>query len=161
VDGSLRIARVQSRFRGVTVTIDLPEGLPRILADEHQLAQVLVNLFLNAGDAQEGQGSLRIGARALPERVALEVADGGPGIPRENLARVFDPFFTTKEPGRGTGLGLAICHRIMESFGGEISAGNAPGGGAAFTLFFRTASDRPDERAVLGCDEGGGRPPAR
>ncbi len=139
VDGSLRIARVQTRFRGVEVSADLPEALPRVLADEHQLAQVLVNLFLNAGDAQRGAGMLRIEARAEPGRVVLTSADGGPGIAPQDLPRVFDPFFTTKEPGQGTGLGLAICHRIMESFGGEISAGNAPGGGAVFTLVFRAA----------------------
>ncbi len=139
VDGSLRVARVQSRFRGVEVAADLPQDLPRVLADEHQLAQVLVNLFLNAGDAQGGGGNLRLVAVREPGRVALTVADGGPGIPPENLSRVFDPFFTTKEPGQGTGLGLAICHRIMESFGGEISAGNAPAGGAVFTLVFPAA----------------------
>ncbi len=142
LDGSLRIARVQSRFRGVEVSAHLPEGLPRVLADEHQLAQVLVNLFLNAGDAQQGAGGLRLEAHAEPGRVMLTLADGGPGIPLEDLQQVFDPFFTTKEPGHGTGLGLAICHRIMESFGGEISAGNAPGGGAVFTLVFRAASSQ-------------------
>lgn len=139
IEGAQRIAGVQSRFRGVEVTVVVPDGLPRVLADEHLLAQVLVNLFLNAGDAQKGQGTLQLEARVEKERVALAVTDSGPGIAPQDLPRVFDPFFTTKEPGQGTGLGLAICHRVMESFGGEITAANAPNGGAVFTLVFRVA----------------------
>jgi signal transduction histidine kinase len=146
LDASLRLARVQSRFRDVEVEVELPEGLPRVVADEHTLAQVLLNLLLNAGDAMEGRGRLRIEGRpggAGPDgapRVLLAVADRGPGIDPADLPRLFDPFFTTKEPGQGTGLGLAICHRVMESFGGEITVVNRPEGGAVFTLAFRAAS---------------------
>lgn len=150
VDASLRLARVQSRFRHVEVSLDIPEDAPRVLADEHALAQVLVNLFLNAGDAMGGQGMLRVSARAVEQvppgretprarRVVLALADSGPGIPRDDLSRIFDPFFTTKEPGKGTGLGLAICHRIVESFGGQIEAANGAGGGAVFTLQLQEA----------------------
>jgi two-component system NtrC family sensor kinase len=137
VDATLRLARVQSRFRRVDVDIDLAPGLPRVVADEHHVAQVLLNVLLNAGDAMRGEGRVRLSARADAARVWLDVADEGPGIAHEDLPRLFDPFFTTKEPGDGSGLGLAICHRIMDSFGGEISAANAPGGGAVFRLGFR------------------------
>ncbi len=141
VDAALRLARVQARFRDVEIELDLPAGLPRVMADEHGLAQVLLNLLLNAGDAMEGRGALRVSARAGEgSRVLLEVSDRGPGIAPEDLPRIFDPFFTTKEPGKGTGLGLAISHRIMESFGGEIAVANAPGAGAVFTLAFREAA---------------------
>ncbi len=139
VEAALAVARVQARFRGVAVELDLPTGLPRVLGDEHTLAQVLVNLFLNAGDALGGRGRVTVSARARGGRVEVRVEDEGPGIPEADLARVFDPFFTTKEPGQGTGLGLSICHRIMESYGGEISAANRPGGGAALALLFRAA----------------------
>jgi C4-dicarboxylate-specific signal transduction histidine kinase len=85
---------------------------------------------------------VRIGARTGDDgAVLLAVADQGPGIPPDSLGRVFDPFFTTKEPGEGTGLGLAICHRIMESFGGEIAARNGEGGGAVFELRFRVSGE--------------------
>jgi C4-dicarboxylate-specific signal transduction histidine kinase len=140
VEAALRLARVQSRFRAVEVATDLPADLPPVLADEHHLAQVLLNLFLNAGDAMRGRGALRIGARAAGDGVTVEVADTGPGIAPEDLPRIFDPFFTTKDPGEGTGLGLAICHRIAESFGGSIEAANAPGGGAVFALHLRRAA---------------------
>ncbi len=140
LEGSLRLARMQARFREVAVTLDLQAGLPPVVADERTLAQVMLNLLLNAGDAMGGRGALSIAARAEPGRVLVRFADGGPGIPPEDLPRVFDPFFTTKDPGKGTGLGLAICHRLMESYGGEIAAANQPGGGAVFTLAFRQAT---------------------
>jgi two-component system NtrC family sensor kinase len=143
LDASLRLARMQARFRGVEVETALEPGLPRVLADEHHLAQVLLNLLLNAGDAMGGGGRMRLTARGERDRgggiVVLDVEDAGPGIPPADLPRLFDPFFTTKEPGQGTGLGLAISHRIMESFGGDIAARNGASGGAVFTLRFRAA----------------------
>ena len=140
VDAALRLARVQRRFKHVEVEVELPSDLPRVLADEGHLGQVLLNLLLNAGDAMDGEGRVRIAAATRERGVTLTVADAGPGVAPGDLPHVFDPFFTTKEPGEGTGLGLALSHRIMESFGGEILAGNAPGGGAVFTLRFRAAA---------------------
>lgn len=140
VDAAVRLARVQARFRDVEVALDVPEPL-RALADERQLAQVLLNLLLNAADAVGGQGRVRVSARRGPgaEEVELEVADDGPGIAPEHLARVFDPFFTTKPPGQGTGLGLAVCHGIVGAFGGTITAANRAGGGASFRVALRAA----------------------
>jgi two-component system, NtrC family, sensor kinase len=140
LEGSLRLARMQARFRDVAVTVDLQARLPPVVADERTLAQVVLNLLLNAGDAMGGRGALSIAARAADGRVLVRFTDHGSGIAPEDLPRIFDPFFTTKDPGKGTGLGLAICHRIMESFGGEIAVESAPGGGAAFTLTFRDAA---------------------
>jgi signal transduction histidine kinase len=138
VDASIRLARVQARFKHVEVELDACESLPRVMADEHHLSQVLLNLLLNAGDAMGGAGQVRLVARAAQHgRVVLAVEDSGPGIAAVDLPRIFDPFFTTKDPGEGTGLGLAISHRIMESFGGEIAARNGEGGGAVFELRFR------------------------
>jgi two-component system NtrC family sensor kinase len=137
LDASLRLARVQARFKHVEVELDLPERLPRVEADEHHVAQVLLNLFLNAGDAMGGVGRVRVSAHAEEgARVILAVEDGGPGIAAGDLPHVFDPFFTTKDAGEGTGLGLAISHRIMEGFGGEIAARNGERGGAVFELRF-------------------------
>jgi two-component system, NtrC family, sensor kinase len=136
LDTAVRLARVQARFRHVEVEVLLPPGLPPALADEHQLSQVLLNLLLNAGDAMRGEGRVVLSAEAVAEgrAVELSVADAGPGIAPEHLARLFDPFFTTKEPGEGTGLGLAISHRIVESLGGTLTAANGPRGGAVFRL---------------------------
>jgi signal transduction histidine kinase len=135
VDGAVRLARVQSRFKGVDVEVDVGPDAGSVLADEHHLAQVLLNLLLNAGDAMRGRGRVRVAARpGAGGTVIVEVVDTGPGIPEPDLARIFDPFFSTKEPGAGTGLGLAICHRIVETFGGSIEAENSPAGGAVFRL---------------------------
>lgn len=139
VEAALRLARVQARLRGVEVEVDLPPGLPAAVADEGLLAQVLLNLLLNAGDAMRGHGRVRIAARAAGGRVEVEVRDSGPGIPPADLARVFEPFFSTKPAGEGTGLGLAISQGIVESLGGELTAANAEGGGAAFTVALRAA----------------------
>jgi two-component system NtrC family sensor kinase len=145
VEGALRLARVQARMRDVAVEADVPPDLPPVEADPGRLAQVLLNLLLNAGDAMGGRGSIRVTARRDGARVEVLVSDRGPGIPPGDLPRVFDPFFTTKPPGQGTGLGLSICHGIMESFGGSIAAENGSGGGAVFRLAFRAAGgpDRP------------------
>ncbi len=139
VDGALRLARVQARCRGLEVTLDLPVDLPAVRADERRLAQVLLNLVLNAGDAMGGAGRLELSASAGTGRVVVTVRDHGPGLAPEVLPRVFDPFFTTKPAGQGTGLGLAVCHGIMASFGGRLTAGNADTGGAIFTLEFDAA----------------------
>lgn len=72
------------------------------------------------------------------ETVRVVVADTGPGIPPGQIDAVFDPFFTTRAPGEGTGLGLAIVASTMSDFGGRIEASSAEGGGAVFTLIFRT-----------------------
>ena len=143
VDASLRLARVQARFKHVDVDLELSPGLPLVLADEHHLSQVMLNLLLNAGDAMGGAGRVLLSGRAEGEHVILQVQDSGPGIAEADVPRVFDPFFTTKDPGDGTGLGLAISHRIMESFGGEIAVRNAQGGGAVFELRFQVGATGP------------------
>jgi two-component system NtrC family sensor kinase len=134
VEAALRLAQGHPRFRGVRVMLDLPIGLSRVNADEHQLSQVFLNLFLNAGDAMNGEGVITVRARVEGHHVRVEVEDTGPGISPLDLPRVFDPFFTTKSPGAGTGLGLAVCHAIMEVTGGDIAASRGDAGGALFTL---------------------------
>ena len=140
LDAALRLARVQARFRSVEVALALPTALPRVVADERRLSQVFLNLLLNAGDAMGGMGGIRVEATADAGRVAVRVADSGPGIEPADLPRVFEPFFTTKGAGQGTGLGLAISQTLVESFGGEILAANGAAGGAVFTLLLRAAS---------------------
>lgn len=96
----------------------------RVRADGGRLEQVFVNLLVNAAQAMPeghaGENQIRITTRDEGERVAIEVADTGPGIPPEDLDRVFDPFFTTKPVGKGSGLGLSLCHGIVTGMGGTI-----------------------------------------
>ena len=110
---------------------------PAILADAHQLQQVLLNLFSNATHAMpgaRGRGVLTVRAARQGGEIVIHVEDDGPGIPSENLGRIFDPFFTTKGAGEGTGLGLSLSIGIVEAHGGRMAAENLPGGGARFTL---------------------------
>jgi signal transduction histidine kinase len=139
IEAALRLARVQARFRSVEVAVALPAPLPRILADERRLSQVFLNLLLNAGDAMGGAGKVSVEAAVEGTRVAVRVADTGPGIAPADLPRVFEPFFSTKGAGKGTGLGLAISQGLVESFGGELLAANGAGAGAVFTLILRAA----------------------
>jgi len=117
------------------VVTHLPEGI-NVVGSAGQMQQVMMNLVQNACDAtaEQPQPRLEIGAERADDSVVIRFRDNGPGIPQENLAHLFEPFFTTKPVGKGTGLGLAITYGIVERHGGSLSAGNAPEGGALFTL---------------------------
>jgi signal transduction histidine kinase len=119
---------------GVTVELDLDPQLQRVEADPSQIAQVLLNLAVNARDAMDGRGTLTISTRNDGETVVLEVADDGAGMDEETLARVFEPFFTTKEIGQGTGLGLSTVYGIVTQSGGSIDVRSSPGAGATISV---------------------------
>ncbi len=113
--------------------------VPRVLASEGRLAQVFMNLLLNASHAIEAGdppgNEIRIGAGTDERgRAVVEVRDTGAGIPDRIVRHIFDPFFTTKAPGLGTGLGLAICHGIVTAFGGFITVDTELGRGSAFRV---------------------------
>ena len=123
---------------GVRLRSRLAGGLPAVVGDPDQLAQVMTNLIFNAEIAMRevaGERTLAISTAVLRHGgVSVSVRDSGPGVPGELLARVFEPFFTTRGVGVGTGIGLAFCHRVIESHGGRIMVENARGGGARFTI---------------------------
>ncbi len=109
-----------------------------VMAIEHQLQQVFLNLFLNARDAMPRGGWLTVSTRTDGTSALVEVADTGSGIPPEQLARIYDPFFTTKAIGRGTGLGLSISYGIVREHDGTIRCDSAVGQGTRFTLSLPT-----------------------
>ena len=127
---------VQQKAAGVTTSLELAEPLPTVTASRAQILQVLVNLVTNAEDALEGRATkeIRISTYHSGGAVMLRVEDNGPGIADEHKARLFEPFFTTKAPGKGTGLGLALSFAIADRHGGSLRPGDAPGGGARFTI---------------------------
>ncbi|SRR6266851_7844330 len=111
----------------------MPDEPLRFLVDSGQFSQVLLNLLLNALDAQGYGGLVRVELGLDPDRrLRLEVSDSGCGLPRELGSRIFAPFVTTK--ATGLGLGLSICKRIAEAHGGSIGGVNRPEGGAVFTV---------------------------
>jgi len=114
------------RLKHVSLRRDYEENLPRIQGRGGELNQVWTNLIDNAIDAVDGRGSITVRAYVEGPRVAVEVVDDGPGIPREAQVHVFEPFYTTKEVGAGTGLGLDIVRRIVVGHGGEVSVQSEP-----------------------------------
>ena len=113
---------------GVTVIRDYGTGVPRIEANPADLNQVWTNIIDNAIDAMDGDGTLRISTRADAGHVVIEIADTGPGMPPDVLARAFEAFYTTKDVGKGTGLGLDIARRIIvERHHGQITVDSRPG----------------------------------
>ncbi|HEX8437201.1 sensor histidine kinase [Archangium sp.] len=118
--------------------VEVPADLPEVFATRRRLAQVLLNLLVNAGDALEEAkvqgGEVRERGLAEEGRVVLLVEDNGPGFPPDVLQRLFEAFFTTKALDKGTGLGLSISRELVERFGGTLRAENRPEGGARLRL---------------------------
>ena len=111
----------------VSYVEDLEAPLPRGLARAGELKEVILNLVENARAALEGKGTITVKAHVENGYVDLSVADDGPGIPADLLPRVFEPHFSTRSTG--TGLGLAIVRRLVERWGGEVTAESEPGAG--------------------------------
>ncbi len=116
--------------------------MPRVPLDPERFTQALLNLFLNAVQAMDQGGTLRITAAPEPDAgvVLLRIADTGHGMAAELVPDIFNPYFTTKSSG--TGLGLAIVHRIIEAHGGEIKVESVVGKGTVFTLLLPTPGRR-------------------
>lgn len=141
IQTSLRLASFDKGFRDIDITLDLDERLSNVSADEDQLQQVFLNLFINARDAMQKGGTLSIRSSENEGWIMVEVTDSGPGIAEPDRQLIFDPFFTTKPPGQGTGLGLAVCYGIVSSHGGDIAAASNLPTGASF-LVRLPASDK-------------------
>jgi PAS domain S-box-containing protein len=130
---AIRLTSNELRHRAVLVRELGPT--PLVLADEGRLAQVFINLLINAAHAiPEGHTDAnRITVRTRTDdhgRAVIEIEDSGEGMAPEVQARAFDPFFTTKEVGEGTGLGLSICHGIITGLGGQIAIESSRGHGS-------------------------------
>jgi PAS domain S-box-containing protein len=117
------------QFLAKQVALDLEldgASQTRVLADRNQLEALFLILLSNAIDAVERGGRVRVACRKNGERIEVQVADNGCGIPPELLPRIFEPFFTTKPPGKGTGLGLAIAGNILQEHGGTMRFDSTP-----------------------------------
>ncbi len=117
----------QNLFDNIRLEQNISSGC-RIHVDRPRFVQALVNLLINAAQAMDGGGVMKISADSEKNgAILLHVQDTGPGIPSDTGDRIFDPFYTTKAPGHGTGLGLAIVHRIVQDSGGTIDYQSKPG----------------------------------
>jgi PAS domain S-box-containing protein len=127
-EAALRAQRLVMRLiADARVKTQLDPEAGRVAISSPRLAQVLLNLLMNAWDASGG--GVVISTHRTPEGAVLAVSDYGPGISREVRHRVFEPFFTTKAPGKGSGIGLALVHELVLSAGGSVSLRSRPGCG--------------------------------
>jgi signal transduction histidine kinase len=164
VDRTLEIlARTKKE---ISIYRDFSQDLLAVEAEEGQIEQVLLNLYINAADAMESCGDLIIKTMNVTHEemrdrpyspkpgnyVMLTVTDTGIGMGKKTLEKIFDPFFTTKEMGRGTGLGLASVYGIIKGHGGYIDVESEMGKGSSFKIYL-PASDRFQERELSGVDE--------
>ena len=132
IDAALTLVHHELKTR-IEVERDYGE-LPDVECLPGQLNQVFMNLLVNAAQAIEGKGRIRITTRAEGDQVRITFTDSGSGIRPENLDKVFEPGFTTKVVGDGTGLGLAICYKIIHAHHGDIKVDSELGDGATFTI---------------------------
>ncbi len=136
------LAANQIKLTGAKILMDIPENLPPVYGDKQSLSQVFLNLLLNALDAVQKGGCVRIsagGGKEDPGYVSVRVSDDGHGIPPHVLPYIFDPFFTTKSKGKGTGLGLSVSLGIVRQHGGDIRVQSSPQEGTTFTVLLPAA----------------------
>lgn len=108
--------------------------LPIVQCYPQQLNQVFMNILINAAQAIEKSGEIRIDTAAMDDAVEVRISDTGCGISKENLTRIFDPFFTTKDVGKGTGLGMNIAYNIVQKHNGTITVESQVGQGTTFKI---------------------------
>jgi two-component system NtrC family sensor kinase len=142
VAAAISLTENQALVKGVTIKFNPGENLPEVTLDRSQIQSVLINVVINALDATEPGGNIRLftatslsGNGAALKGVEITVADTGCGIPPENLNKLFDPFFTTKAVGQGTGLGLSVSLGIVQRHGGHIRVQSEVGKGSRFFIW--------------------------
>jgi PAS domain S-box-containing protein len=151
MESALRMARNEIKYRAEVVR--QYGETPMVDANESRMAQVFLNLLINAAQAiPEGNVSnneIRVSTTTdRAGRAVIQVQDSGVGIPTDVMPRVFDPFFTTKAVGKGTGLGLAIVHRIVTALKGEIYIESQVGSGTTVRLILPPALGAPEVTEV-------------
>jgi len=142
VRSTISVMENQALVKGVSIEFNPGEDLPMLTLDRSQFQSVLLNIIINALDATEPGGSIRVStgislsaSDAGKKGVEIAIADTGCGIPQEDLDKLFDPFFTTKEVGQGTGLGLSVSFGIVRRHGGTIRVQSEVGRGSTFTIW--------------------------
>lgn len=146
VHRTLSVAK-PAKPKQVEVRLDLNCWDQRILANEIQFSQMLLNLILNAFHAMEDGGQLKISTGFDEKSIKLRVEDTGCGIADDIKGKIFEPFFTTKETGKGTGLGLAIVAQVVEDHNGDIQVESKPGQGTVFSIRFPRFSSPEEVKA--------------
>ena len=139
------LARQQVISKPIHIELKKDPDLPLVEHDSDQIHQVLLNLLLNAVQAIDTSGSVRVEICTLEEDAAISVTDTGRGIAPEHLPNIFRPFYTTK--GNGTGLGLSLARRIVEEHHGRIEVTSEVGKGTKFVLILPLRQGQTEEAA--------------
>ena len=131
---TVKLVTHQLVMKKVEASAELSEQPLWVMGNSNQIEQVLLNLFMNAGDAMENGGTVKAVTDIEKGQARIRVIDDGAGIPADVLAKIFNPFFTTKPVGKGTGLGLSVSYGIIKEHKGEIRALSEPGRGTTFII---------------------------
>ena len=136
--GTMERLRQMAHDRGISLSLQVPDDLPQVLADGLRMDQVFTNILVNALKFTGRGGQITVSARELPTDLLVEIQDSGVGIAAEHLGRIFDRFYRVPLPAgervEGSGLGLSICKAIVEEHGGQISVKSEVGKGSTFSL---------------------------
>lgn len=132
ISHSLKLIGAELSEKKINIILINDSEVPIVFADTDLLTQVFLNLFVNAIDAMDENGTIEISFSEDKHSIIIEISDEGTGIKEENLNKIFDPFFTSKS--NGTGLGLAIVYRIIENHNGEITVNSIVNKGTIFKI---------------------------
>ncbi|MFH1372209.1 MAG: ATP-binding protein [bacterium] len=144
LDDTLGLARSQLGDH-ISVTTDYGQ-IPPLVCYPGMLNQVFLNLLINAAQAIEGKGAIKIRTFAVDDLICIQFEDTGCGIPADQLRRIFEPGFTTKGSGVGTGLGLSICYQIIQQHKGEIRVSSELDRGTTMTIDLPCNPPRRDDK---------------
>jgi signal transduction histidine kinase len=132
VEHAVMLARQQVLSKPIKIELEKDQNLPNVEHDSDQMHQVVLNLLLNAVQAIDGAGTVRVVIASKKDQALISVSDSGRGISPEHLPFIFRPFYTTK--GNGTGLGLSLARRIVEDHRGRIEVESEAGSGTEFLV---------------------------
>ena len=142
VEHAVMLARQQVLSQPIQIELHKALDLPDVEHDSDQIHQVLLNLLLNAVQAMDGSGTVRVEVGSKDDLARITVSDTGRGIPESQLAQIFRPFYTTR--GKGTGLGLSLARRIVEEHHGAIDVTSTVGKGTTFEVLIPFNSPVPE-----------------
>ncbi|MCA0756110.1 PAS domain-containing protein [Paenibacillus sp. N4] len=128
------LLNADSNLRGQTLEVSFCDSLPRLMLNDREIKQLLLNLARNGMEAMGDKGLLRISTEYTGDRIELRISDEGTGIHPDKMKHLFEPFFTTKT--QGTGLGLPLCLSIAERHNGQIDVESVEGEGTTFIVTF-------------------------
>jgi two-component system sensor histidine kinase HydH len=146
LEDSIKLITDRAAEKGISIRTQNNARVDEVRIDPDRINQVLLNLYLNAIDAMEPGGELKVEISSDGQRrdVIIEVSDTGSGISREDLSKIFEPYFTTKSTG--TGLGLAIAHNIIEAMGGKITVESKKEIGTTFTVALPNSEENKNDK---------------